>query len=154
MSSEGRPSAWRQLHATPRRVSRPHILWNAGYDEAATLGRRLILRCRPGDGIDLARQLCRSLAARRHSDMRAVRLLDGDRFITDVVNYCLPLNHHDTSGAPNTGLMLEHSERRHSQIQMVPPLSPARPADARQQLANAALDRFLRPFQFDGDFGD
>ena len=50
--------------------------------------------------IHLARQVGRSLAARWHSDMRAVRLLDGDRLITDVVNYCLPLNHHDTLGPP------------------------------------------------------
>ena len=70
-------------------------------DEAATLGRRLILRCGPGDGIDLARQLGRSLATRGHSEMRAVRLLDGNRLITDVVNNCLPLNHHDTQGAPD-----------------------------------------------------
>ena len=61
----------------------------------------MILRRRLREGIHLARQFGRSLAARWHSDMRAVRLLDGDWLITDVVNYCLPLNHHDISGAPN-----------------------------------------------------
>ena len=66
--------------------------------DEATLGWRLILRRRLGEEIHLARQFGRSLAARWHSDMRAIRLLDGNRLITDVVNYCLPLNHHDTLG--------------------------------------------------------
>ena len=87
------------------------------------LGRRLILRCRPNDGLDLARQLGRSLATRWHSEMRAVRLLDGNRLITDDVNNCLPLNHHDTMRAPDkkpqrTGrpLGLEHQEGEKSSL--------------------------------------
>ena len=64
----------------------------------------MILRRRLGEKIHLARQFGRSLAASWHSDTRAVRLFDGDRLITDVVNNCLPLNHHDTSGAPEKKL--------------------------------------------------
>ena len=59
----------------------------------------MILRRRLREGINLAWQVGRSVAARWHSDMRAVRLLDGNRLITDVVNYCLPLDHRDTFGA-------------------------------------------------------
>ena len=44
-------------------------------------------------GVNFARQFGGSLAARRHNDVRAVRLFDGDRLIANVVNDRVPLDH-------------------------------------------------------------
>jgi hypothetical protein len=99
----------------------------------------LILQDRLDEGVDLAREFGRSLVACGHRDLRAVRLLDDDRLVTDIVNDGLPLNRHGTlhDKAPAAGEKPLGPER----IRRVGTVSPLPP---RQRAVKDSVPAALR----------